>query len=189
MNRLTFTILLVFALTLVGNARADDRSDVIAAYMKAFQHKTYRLELRNMDGRGGTATVDVMMPDTFHMRSADGEFIVHPKGTWARQGGTWTRLPMDMTGVMQNYRAPTEAQAQRDIGTVVLVGDEMVEGCAARLYRYRSDSQDFGGGRPGQDVLLAVCKATGLPIRVQPVGEASSLIYDFGALIDIQPPE
>lgn len=172
-----------------SSARADDRQVVIDAYLRAYQHNSYRLELRNMDGSGQSATVDVQMPDRFHLRSPQGEFIVHPSGTWARQGGAWSKLPTDMTEMMAAYQPPTREQAERDIGAVAFVMEETVEGCRSRTYRYQSDSEAFGAGPSGEDVILSICQDTGLPIRVQPVSATASLIYDFGTQVDIRPPE
>lgn len=180
---------LVLAVMLTSTtAQADDRQTVIDAFLKAFESKEYRVILRNIEGTGQEAVVDISLPDKFHMRSTQGEFIVHPSGTWARQGEQWTQLPMDMTSMMQAYQAPSKEQAEASIGAVELVGEEVVEGCPSRTYRYRSDSQEFGSGSQGEDVLLSICEKTGLPIRMKLVGNPGSLYYDFEAAIDIKPP-
>lgn len=172
-----------------SSAGADDRQVVIDAYMRAYQHESYRLELRDTDGGGQSAIVDVQMPDRLHVRSAQGEFIVHPSGTWARQGGTWSKLRENMTPMMAAYRPPTREQAERDIGAVAFVMEETVEGCPSRTYRYQSDSEAFGAGPSGEDVILSICQETGLPIRAQPLNATASLIYDFSTRVDIRPPD
>lgn len=181
-------LFLILSCMVPADARADDRQAVIDAYMKAFKIQNYRVILRNMGDSGQDASVDVEMPDKFHMRSAQGEFIVHPSGTWSRQGGRWMKVPMDMTGIMEAYRAPSQEQAERDIGEVTYVGDETIDGCASRNYRYRSDSADFGTGSRGDEVLLSICGRTGLPIRVKPSSDPASLHYDFDAQVAVRPP-
>lgn len=169
-------------------AHAGARDEVIAAFMKAFEASRYRLTVRDLRDEGGEAVIDVILPDRFHLRSPEGEFIVHPDGSWMRRGGAWQRVPMDMSYLIEAYRQPSREEAEASIGEVVLVGEEVVDGCAARTYRYRSDNEAFGSGSRGEEVLLSVCIRTGLPIRMKPTLQPGSLHYDFEADIDIRPP-
>lgn len=168
-------------------AMADPRQELIDAFSKVSEHDGFRIEVDARGAGGGTppTRVDVQPPDRFHMRSAEGEFIVHPAGTWVRQAGQWMRMPMDMSGLMAEFSQPGREEAEEKIGEVELVGREDVRGCDSKVYRYRGVED----GRP-QESTVAVCQRDGLPIRVQNQegAEQVTLYFDFHTPIDIQPP-
>lgn len=172
--------LATLGLALPSLAVADARQELISAFGKAFDQESYRIEVDSPGQRGGQAQIDVQLPDRFHMRSAEGEFIIHPQGTWARHGNQWMRMPMDMSAMVASYAQPSREEAEAKLADVERIGDEEVRGCASTLYRYRSDEGT---------AVAAVCRDTGYPVRIQTEGrEAVTLYYDFDVAIDIRPP-
>lgn len=172
--------LCVIALALPSLALADARQELISAFGKAFDREAYRIEVDSPGQRGGQAQIDVQLPDRFHMRSEEGEFIIHPQGTWAKHGGQWMKMPMDMSAMVASYAQPSREEAEAQLTEVERVGEEEVRGCASTLYRYRNEDGT---------AIAAVCRATGYPTRIQTEGrEAVTLYYDFDTAIDIRPP-
>jgi hypothetical protein len=172
---------ILMCLAACATAQADARDELVSAFGKAFERESYRIEVESAGSRGGRATIDFQLPDRFHMRSDEGEFIIHPRGTWARYGGQWTKVPMDMSAMVSSYAQPTREEAERKLGDVTRVGEEDVRGCPSILYRYRTEEGD---------AVAAVCRRSGFPVRIQTEGggEPVTLYYDFDARIDIQPP-
>ena len=172
--------LLVIGLALPALAFADARQELISAFGKAFDHEAYRIEVDSPGQRGGQAQIDVQLPDRFHMRSAEGEFIIHPQGTWAKHGGQWMKMPMDMSAMVASYAQPSREEAEAELTEVERIGEEEVRGCHSTLYRYRNAEGS---------AIAAVCGDTGYPVRIQTEGrEAVTLYYDFDSAIDIRPP-
>jgi hypothetical protein len=172
--------LVVLGFALPSIAFADARQELISAFGKAFDRDTYRIEVDSPGQRGGQAQIDVQMPDRFHMRSEEGEFIIHPQGTWANHGGQWMRMPMDMSAMVSSYAQPSRAEAEAKVTEVERIGEEEVRGCTSTLYRYRNEEGV---------AVAAVCRDTGYPVRIQTEGrDAVTLYYVFDAAIDIQPP-
>jgi len=172
--------LVVLALAVPSPALADARAELISAFGKAFDHEAYRIEVDSPGQRGGQAQIDVQLPDRFHMRSAEGEFIIHPQGTWAQQGGQWMRMPMDMSSMVASYAQPSREEAEAELTRVERIGEEEVRGCTSTLYRYTN---------PEGTAVAAVCRDTGLPVRIQTEGaQPVTLYYDFDTAIDIRPP-
>ena len=149
---------LVIGLALPSIALADAREELIAAFGKAFDHEAYRIEIESPSQGGVDAQVDVQMPDRFHMRSAEGEFIIHPQGTWTKHGGQWMKMPMDMSAMVAAYAQPSREEAEADLAEVERIGEEEVRGCPSTLYRYRNDDGS---------AIAAVCRDTGYPVRIQ----------------------
>lgn len=172
--------LAVLGFALPSIALADARQELISAFGKAFDREAYRIELESADLRGGQAQIDVQMPDRFHMRSQEGEFIIHPQGTWANHGGQWMKMPMDMSAMVASYAQPSREEAEAELAEVERIGEEEVRGCTSTLYRYRNNDGS---------AIAAVCRDTGYPVRIQTEGrEAVTLYYDFDTVVDIQPP-
>lgn len=171
-------------------ARAGAREELIEALAAAMRRTSYRVEVASETNSSLNAQVDVQLPDRFHLRSANGEFIVHPQGTWVRQAGQWSKLPADLSQTLRGFGPPDPAQAAASIVEVEFLGEEVVAGCRSRNYRYRSKDGQFVSESAGK-MLLSVCQDTGLPVRMQGrQGEDPVVLnYDFDAQLDIQPPK
>lgn len=196
-ERMTSTKLLAPALLCVlfrsTDATADARDEITSAFQKAMGDSTYRLHIEIENKRGPISSqIDVQMPDRFHMRSQDAEFIMIPGGTWINAGGRWMKMPVDMSKQMQGYKLDDISAATAQIESVEKIGSEVVDGCESTLYRYATTST-FAGRRSDDEVELAVCDATGLPARLRSTpkrkGDAVVIRYDFDAAIDIRPPQ
>lgn len=187
------TVSLSIALGLAAGAvHADPRDEVIAAFRNAIADTTYRMQIEVDGKRGGTRSqIDVQMPDRFHMKSDEVEFITIPGGTWINAGGRWMKVPVDMSKQIQGYQFDKMDDALDAIQDVQSLGSEAVNGCESRLYRYEATS-NFAGRSSDDELELAVCDTTGKPIRLRSTpkgrGDPVTISYDFDADIDIGPP-
>lgn len=191
-HRLVPLALAVACALCAGDARADARAEVLAAFEKAQAHKSYRVvSTTELEGKPVVTTIDVQLPASFHMKNPDTEMIVLPGATWMNQGGQWMRLPMDMSGMVKNMTLQAMREGADLVKSVEETGQETVEGCASSLYKYRTEGRVMGIDATA-DVQLAVCDSTGLPVRAiseDAKGRGRTVItYDYEAAVDIRPP-
>ena len=174
-------------------AHADARAEVIDAFRSAMADGSYRMNMTVDSKRGPITTqMDVQMPNRFHMKADEAEFIVVPEGTWINAGGRWMKVPVDMSQRMQGFRIDDLEKASSDIPDIKRVGTETIDGCESAVYQYAATSK-FAGRSSEDDVEMAVCQDTGKPIRVRTTpkrkGDAVTIRYDFEAVINIRPPQ
>lgn len=177
---------------IASSAHADPRDEVIAAFRNAVSDTTYRMQIEVANSRGPVRSqIDVQMPDRFHMKAEEVEFITIPGGTWINAGGRWMKVPVDMSKQIQGYQLDKMDESMASISNVESLGNETVNGCKSQLYRYEASS-NFAGRKSDDELELAVCETTGKPIRLRSTpkgrGEPVTISYDFDAEIDIRPP-
>lgn len=176
-----------------GTASADPRSDVIAAFDAALAKEAYHVEMTSdVRGKPFVTHTAVELPASFHMKNPDSETIVLPRGSWMRTGSDeWMRLPMDMSGIVRNMTFAAMKDGERYVQDVTATGDEMIDGCASKNYRYRTEGKVMGF-KAKSTVDLSVCQDTGLPIRLISVDakgkNRTELRYDFVTPVEIQAP-
>lgn len=186
-------MLLLIALGGSRAAHADARAEVLAAYQAAMASSSYRMVIEINNKRGPIRSqMDVQLPNRFHMKTDEVEFIVVPEGTWINAGGRWMGVPVDMSKQMQGFRIEDIEQAATNIPTVEKAGSEDIDGCSSTLYRYAATS-NVAGRKSDDDYELAVCDATGKPVRLRttPKSKGDSVIirYDFDTPISIVAPK
>jgi len=174
-------------------ALADARAEVSAAFQAAMQASSYRLQIVVENKRGPIRSqMDVQLPDRFHMKADEAEFIIIPGGTWINAGGRWMKVPVDMSKQMQGYRLQDISDATARLDVVEKLGSESINGCPSTLYRYATTST-FAGRSSDDEVELAICDSSGKPIRLRstPKGKGDAVVihYDFDAVIDITAPQ
>lgn len=176
-----------------GTAHADPRAEVVAAWEKAMTHGSYRMQMSSESrGRTNTQEIDVQLPSSFHMRSAETEMVMLPQGTWVRVNGSWMRMPVNMSQMAEAYSSDAIEQGKQSLQQVERVGEGMVEGCDAVTYRYTSSGK-FMGVKSDSSTEMSVCKASGLPRLLTSTSgkrrpDTVRIVYDFDAAIDIRPP-
>ncbi len=180
------------SLMFAAGAQADARAELEAAFVKAMAKKAYRMHIEVENKRGPyRSQIDVQLPDRFHMRSDDVEFVIVPQGTWMNAGGQWMRVPVDMSKQVQGYRLDDVKAGMANIKDVQKVGSENVAGCESGIYRYSATSS-FAGRTSEDEMDVAICGDSGLPVemrtRPKKKGEAVTIRYDFEAAVDIRPP-
>lgn len=194
MRALNLSAVLISFVALLGStsAQAGPKEDVIAAYSKAFERGAYRAEITTeARGKPYVMQVDVQWPDRFHMKNPDTEMIILPGATWMNAGGRWMNMPMDMSKMIQAYSKPAMEEGIRGMGEVTALGSEDIRGCDSQLYAYTSSGK-FMGVESSAEAELAVCKDSGLPVRVisrdKKGATQATIHYDFEADIKIVAP-
>ncbi len=190
--KLAMTALALAAALVAGAAHADARDDVVAAFHKVMEDGSYRMTMTADTDQGPMETrMDVQWPDRFHMKHAGGEFIILPAGTWMNAGGQWMKVPMNMSQMIDAYSKDAMEKGVDAIRDVTLVGEETVQGCDARHYRYNA-SGEFMGVKSDSESEVWICEDSGLPVQMVS-GERGKdarvrIVYDWDATIDIRAP-
>jgi len=185
----TLGLLAVFA---AGAAHADARDEVVAAFQKAMDDGSYRMHM-TADTRKGKveSTMDVQWPDRFRMKNEGGEFIILPSGTWMNAAGQWMKMPMNMSQMIQGYSKDAMEKGVQAIQDVELLGEETVQGCASKRYRYAARGE-FMGIKSDSVTEVWVCQDSGLPVQLvsgeRGKKDTVTMVYDWDAAIDIRAP-
>ncbi|MGQ0799121.1 MAG: hypothetical protein ACT4NL_03285 [Pseudomarimonas sp.] len=191
-NRIAMALGGVVALSAATGVQADARDEVVAAFRAAMSEDSYRMHLEVANKRGPVLTqIDVQLPNRFHIRSSEIDFISIANVSYINAGGTWTQVPVDMSSQLQGFRITDLEQAASALTNVETGPEEVVKGCKSRLYRYQTSSTV--AGRSSQDQAeLAICQTNGLPVRLRSApttkGEAVTIHYDYDAKVDIRAP-
>jgi len=185
-------LLVALLLPMSSAALADARKEVETAFRKVLNDKSYVATITTTDKRRNvTVRMMVELPDRFHMKTDETEIIVLPEGTWMNAAGQWMRSPVNMSQMIASYSADAMEKGIDAIGQVEYIGEETVEGCASKNYRY-SQSGEFMGMRSSGDVLLSICQSNGKPIRIvssqKGKADAATIVYDWDAPVNIRPP-
>lgn len=186
------TVALLFASLFASAAHADARDEVIAAFDTALAKRAYHVTMvTQVRGKPYETRTAVQLPGSFHMRNPDSETIVLPGGSWMRTGNEWMRLPMDMSRLVQNVTFEAMKDGERYVQDVQATGEETIDGCVSKGYRYVADGK-FMGFKARSTVELSVCGDTGLPIRLISTDakgrNRTELRYDFVTPVDIRAP-
>lgn len=181
------------ATTLATDAAADARADVFASFEKAAAQKSYRAtSVTDTGGQLVESRIDVETPGSFHLKNADMEVVALPGATWMNQGGQWMKLPVDMSGMMKNVTLTAMRDGAKLVKDVEQLADATIAGCESSVYSYRSEGKVMGVDTRAK-VEVAVCDATGLPVRIvsEDLGGngTTTVVYDYTADVEIKAPQ
>ncbi|MEZ5545967.1 MAG: hypothetical protein R3F10_12395 [Lysobacteraceae bacterium] len=189
MKKLTWLVLPALMLA-ASQAHADAKSDVIAAYEKAYAKGRYTATMTGESrGKAQRTTVRVQFPGSFHIITDASEIIVLPGGTYMKAGAQWMQVPVDMSKMVENVSMNAYKEGANAVQDVREIGSRNVGGCNATLYAYRVDGKTMGL-RNEADVELAVCNSSGLPVQVVSADKKnrSSVDFDFETSFEIKRP-
>ncbi len=163
--------------------------------------KAWRVTINGKDenGKDQNIVLEVVRPGSFHMVTAEAEFIVVPEGTFLKQGadGKWEKSPMDMSGLMS--QALDEGNIEQQIkdlqpNEIKLVGADIVNGKPTWVYQYTT-TQDVGGTKVQSDTKMWIGVADKLPYKAEVSSEVnkanslSTIMYDYDPNIKIEAPQ
>lgn len=182
-------------------AHADTNAEVRAAIEKSHAAMVAKGAFRvdsttKMRGGDQQSVIEAVWPDRFRIRSLTQgtEFIVVPGGTWMKSGGSWMRMPMDMSAMTKAFSEQAMREGLQSIANAEVLGTEEVGGRKARVYAY-DQSGTIMGIRSESRVKAWIDDATDLVLRMEvdgkAMGQSSRTIndYDWDAKISIEAPE
>ncbi len=181
---------------LMTSVAAQDNAarDAVLKAMQAQRNaKAYRVHMTLNDGRIQNV-LEYVAPDRFHLISSSGtETIIIGDKTYQRdKNGTWASLPIDVGGIVAQFRNPKYLdQLARGLTEVQQLGTDTLSGAAMTIYTFKTD-QKVGDIAVTSTDKLWVGVNDGLPHKQEiqsHVGSVSSntvntIEYDPGIKID-----
>lgn len=199
------TMCVVASLLLAGwmapsaHANADDevRAAIGKSHAAMVAKGAFRVDsTTEMQGGNQQSVIEAVWPDRFRIRSITQgtEFVVVPGGTWMNSGGSWMRMPMDMSAMTQAFSEQAMREGLASIANAEVLGTEEVDGRKARVYAY-DQSGTVMGIRSESRVKAWIDDATDLVLRMEVDGKAMGQssrtinVYDWDAKVSIEAPE
>jgi outer membrane lipoprotein-sorting protein len=194
-----FAVAALLALAAATPVHADPKADIMAAHGKMMEKGRFRMTGTSVAGDQTTRMESaVVWPDRYHMKmdGAGGinEIIVIPGETWMKQGGSWMKLPMDMSAMIQSLTPEAMRKSFEGMTNVRELGSESIGGRDAVGYAYDS-KVEIMGITSTSSVRLWVDEDTGLPLRQEIDGKAMGVSsktvqdYVFDPAVEVRAPK
>lgn len=181
-------------LLLATAAQADPKADILAAHEAMIAKGKFRQANESSTGSEvSKSTSEVQWPDRFHVTTQDMEMILVPGATYMKQGGQWSKLPMDMGAMVKQLTPDAMRQGYENMTNIKQLPDGEVDGQAASVYEYDTTATIMGI-KAESHVVLSVDKATGLIARQVTDGKAMGVsshtvsTYSYDDAISITAP-
>jgi outer membrane lipoprotein-sorting protein len=181
----------LIALSFAGNALADARSDLHAAFMKNMSAKTYRAVMTDLASGKTASTVEFQAPDRYRIKVEGGPQSVIAGGNMYMQvNGQSMKVPL-RPGMLEKFRSDA-AWKQMEKDTLIQGGGATTVGAEpARKFHWISSGEHPSTG----DVWVSL--KSGYVIQVETAEKTGSKhgavrvrYSDFGsAAIEIAPPK
>lgn len=179
-----------------GSPSGDPRQAVINSMKAMLKAGPYRIHsvTTTADGKSTTMDGEVILPDSFHLTTGAGEFIILGSKTYMKQAGKWGVFPMDLGSMVAGLTASFTEEAMNNIKDVSYVGAETTGGTPAQIYQY-TESMTLSNQILTSQVKEWIGVANGLPVKMQVEGEyagiKSTTVEDiqFDSSITIEAPK
>ncbi len=132
-------------LSCAGLAHADCTAEIKAmmdAHLKAGPYHT------SIDMQLGTITrkteTEVILPNSFHMKSDQMESIILKDGAWMKTGGKWTAMPAGMSQMVSKNMGSFMDTSKMNLQNVQCLGAQQVEGQNYTGYTFDSSAEIQG---------------------------------------------
>jgi hypothetical protein len=162
-----------------GSTSVDARTAVLNAIQAHLTAGPYQVIASITSGTTTTAMHgEVVLPDKFHLFSTlsggpEREYIIIGSTTYAKVGGQWAQLQIDLSGMLANFIDRLDPEA---ISDVRLVGSEDVNGTPTFVYIY-TYTNTVEGTLITSKVKMWVGVDSGLPLKQVVNGEVNGVNY------------
>lgn len=143
---------------------------VINAINKIRQAGPYRTQsTTTTDGKTTQTTVEVVLPDRYHIVMPNQEMLIVGNKSYQKQNGKWVAFPIDIGSIIAGAVGPLTQTAEQDISNVQLVGQDTVNGAPATVYQYQ-EIINSGGSSINSTSKIWIDNASGLPVKQEITG-------------------
>ena len=191
--------------TSAAAAAPANPGDFLVNSQKAFMSHKVRVTMNqtsSADNQTRTSVVEFQPPDAIHLVNTDGtEFLViRGKGTWGKEGGTWTKFPIDMSSVAFSMFDPKKIQDLEKAVTStppVFVGPDIIDGRPMFVYTYQSTVTGLTNLNLTSKNKIWIGATDDLPYKMESdspdpvkadVTDHMVLTYNYDNSINLQPP-
>ena len=182
-NLIRAGLLAMLALAFSSPVLADAKSELMAAYQKQIEAKSYRMRMQA--DANTTLQMDYVAPDSWRMQVSGQETIITGGRAYMMINGQAMTIPMDINKMTEKYRSAEGIKAQADKITIEDSGSGEVNGEAATWYLFSSPEAR------GERIKAWISEESGYPIRMETgSGKRATVmdIYDYNANIRISAP-
>lgn len=185
--------------------------DLIANAIRAqFNSKSFRGTSVTTTAAGAVSTmvIEYVNPDRMHVirTPASGPqtetIAIKGQGTWTKTGGKWVKSPVDLSTVLFAFVDPKNIEQLRnsvDIGTVQLIGPDLIGTTPTLVYQYNESIKGLGAGGTALNATNKVWvgvtdhrvyKLEGDTDSISKPGTKDHIVsnYEYDINIQIQPP-
>jgi hypothetical protein len=126
-------------------ARASDaREDVFRAYQKMMGSRFAVDITTTSDGKTTKSHGDYDTVRRIHFKNDQMEMIVLPEGSWMRMGGSWTKPPIDIGGMVRQFIPKTIDEMRAGTKSASDAGTTTWNGESVHAYTYDVDTTMMG---------------------------------------------
>jgi len=120
-----------------ATAWADPCEDLYRAYAKLLAAKSFRATVTDVKKGRQSARMEFVAPNRYHMTTGQStEQTIVGDDAWTNVGGRMLKLPVPVGKIIAQYRNEQALKELRKNDKVVELGDDMVDGEPAKVYRY-----------------------------------------------------
>jgi hypothetical protein len=148
------------------------RAAIVDAILKFQSAGPFRVTttINTQGGASTTATAEVILPDRFHIVTADTEILIAGDLSYTRQGAAWVQATSSgLASLIPALIGNLSDQAIQGISAATLIHPETLNEIHTQEYRYQSDI-DLAGETLFTDNQLWIDGASGLPVRLVSTG-------------------
>jgi hypothetical protein len=136
----------LLALAFAGNAAADARGDVHAAFMKNLSAKSYRATMTDLASGRQVSTVEFQAPDRYRIQAVGGPTSVIADGAMFMEvNGKTMKMPLQ-PGMLEQFRSDAAWKRMESDTLIRATGAGMVGTEAARKYHWISSGKNASTG-------------------------------------------
>jgi hypothetical protein len=174
-------------------AKADCLAEIKAIMDNHLKAGPYHAVMESsFGGTARTTEVDVILPSSFHMKSAGMESIMLKSGMWMKMNGKWTSMPGGMGAMMAENIKQGMDSGLKGLSNAQCLGPQPIEG--VNLSKYEMDVSGEAMGVKATSHITMYASAQGLPQIMQvdgvAMGKKSHMIQHitYDPAIKIEPP-
>lgn len=131
------TLSLAWLCLVAAAAAADPREDLHAAYTKLLAARSFRATVIDVKKGQQILHMEFVAPNRYHMTTGQNtEQTIVGDDAWMNVDGRTLKLPVPVGKIIAQYRNEKALQELHKNDSVVALGDDTVEGEAAKTYRY-----------------------------------------------------
>ncbi len=174
-------------------AHADCTGEIQAMMQAHLKAGPYHVTMdTDMGGMSQKMEADVILPNSFHMKSPQMEAVMLKQGTWMKMGGKWMAMPASASGMMSQSIKTGMDTGMANLKNVQCLGSQQFEGKNYTGYSFDSSAEAMG--IKASSHITAYKSDDGLPavmiIDGEAMGKKSKMVQHitYDPSITIAPP-
>ena len=141
---------------------ANPKDDLLNATKRLHAQDAFSVTVTNNLFPDTKIEFEYAKPDRYHIKNPKAELIVIGKDGYGREGGKWTKVNEDLSGVIEQMKRGFNADSMKAIKEVKKVGTEKIGGKDANIYEYSISRDKIAQN----STKVWVATDSGLPLKM-----------------------